>query len=175
MLLHLLRSKWRVIREEIATVDWPTASLGYDPPDVVTDRTVVKLLDTLDAALPVISVGYNSGLNNLEFRAHFNDNAGTATMQIFAARKDELEVKMVAEVAWVAGTQTTGAGTARYFAKTASTSSTAYWLKTITTTTEETGTGIATVSFDTCGYDRFWVGFDAVKGSDNVTVEYSGW
>lgn len=173
MIIHTLRSEWQTIRDAIATVDWPTASLGYDPPDVVTDRIVAKLLDTLDAEITPINTGFNSGLSVLEFRAHFNDNAGTATMQIFAARAGELTVKMIAEIAWTAGTQTTAASTARYFAKTGVV--TQYWNKTISTTTEETNTGIACVSFDTCGYNRFWVGFDAISASDNVTIEYSGY
>lgn len=173
MLVHTVRATWRAIRTAIATVDWPTTGgATYDPPDDVTERFVAYMVDTDEDALPYIDLSKNTALNHLEFRAHFNDNAGTATMQIFAAREGETTVKMIAEVAWTAGTQPTAVSSARYFAKTGVV--TQYWNKTISTTSEESGTGIATVSFDTFGYNRFWIGFDAISGSDNVTVEYSG-
>jgi hypothetical protein len=170
MLLHTIRSEWQTARSAIATVDWPTATSSYDPPDVVTDRTVAKMLDTLEAEILPIRTDFNLSLNALELRAHFNDNAGTATMQIFAARAKDKCVKLIAEVAWTAGTQTNENG--RYFATTAVV--TPHWNKTIATSDAESGTGIASVLFDTCGYDRFWVGFDTISASDNVTVEYSG-
>ena len=172
MLVHTVKAAWRAIRTAIATVDWPSATNTYDPPDDVTERFVAYMVDTLEADLPYINLSNDSAINHLELRAHFNDNAGTATMQIFAAREGETSVKMIAEVAWTAGTQQTAIASTRYFAKTATI--TQYWNKTISATAEETDTGIATVTFDTCGYNRFWVGFDAINTSDNVTIEYSG-
>ncbi len=173
MLVHTVRAAWRAIRTAIATVDWPTTGGNtYDPPDDVTERFVAYMVDTDETALPYINLSNDTAKNHLEFRAHFNDNAGTATMQIFAAREGEVTVKMIAEVAWTAGTQITAVSSSRYFAKTGTI--TQYWGKTISTTPEESGTGIAVVSFDTLGYNRFWVGFDTISGSDDVTIEYSG-
>ncbi len=173
MLVHTVRAAWRAIRTAIATIDWPTATNTYDPPGDVTERFVAYMLDTLEAEiLPINLSKAETALNNLELRAHFNNNAGTATMQIFAAREGETTVRLIAEVAWTAGTQKTAVSSSRYFAKTATI--TQYWGKTISVTPEESGTGIAVVSFDTLGYNRFWVGFDAISSSDNVTIEYSG-
>lgn len=173
MLIHTIRERWQTIRSEIATVDWPTTGGStYDPPDDVNERFVAYMVDTDEAALDPINVSFASGINSLELRAHFKNATDTATMQIFAAREGELEVKMIAEVAWVAGTQKTAASTARYFGATATV--TQYWGKTITESDRESGTGIATIHFDTMGYNRFWIGFDAISANDNVSIQYSG-
>jgi len=174
MLVQTIKNQWKAIRSAIATVDWPTGTNAYDPPDDVTHRRSAYMLDTLEAVISPIRTDQHSGINFLELRASFNDNAGTSTMQIFAARDGELSVKMIAEVAWVAGTQTTMDVTPRYFAKTATI--TQYWPTTFRqNSADESGTGIATVEFDIRGYNRFWIGFDAISASDNVTVEYSGY
>jgi hypothetical protein len=171
MLLHTIKSEWQTIRSAIATADWPTTTGSYNPAGTVTHRLVSRMLNVGSVALPVIDVSKNVSINALELRAHFNDNAGTATMCIFAARKGELTVKRVASIALTAGTQTNE--DTRYFATTAVVTS--YWGKDMDVSDVETGTGIATIMFDTCGYDRFWIGFSAIKASDNVTVEYSGY
>ncbi len=170
MLLHTLRSEWQTIRNAIATADWPTTANTYNPPATVTHRLVSRMVDVLEAVISPIRLDYNSGLNALELRASFNDNAGTATMCIFASRADDLTVKRVASIVLTAGTQTNANG--RYFAKTAVVTS--YWMEDIDVTTEESGTGIANITFDTCGYNRFWIGFSTIKAGDNVSVEYSG-
>lgn len=174
-ILRTIRAQWRAVRVAVATVDWPTTGGNtYDPPDDVTERFVDYMVDTAEVALSPIEMSINRvALNALELRAHFNDNAGSATMQIFAAREGEDTVKLIAEVVWTAGTQPTAISSPRYFAKTAVV--TPYWITTISSTSEESGTGIAVVTFDTCGYNRFWVGFDTISASDNVTVESSGY
>lgn len=173
-MVHTPKAAWTAIRTAVATVDWPTTGGNtYDPPDDVAERFVAYMVDTDEAALTPITFDESSELNNLELRAHFNDNAGTATMQIFAARVDELSVKMIMEVAWVAGTQTTAITSARYFAKTAVV--TKYWARDVYESDDESNTGIATIAFDMQGHERFWIGFDTIKASDNVTVEYAGY
>lgn len=173
MLIHTIRAGWQTIRSEIATVDWPTtAGNTYDPPDDDSERLVAYMVDTDEAVIPPIRPDWTLGFNYLELRAHFKNNNDTATMQIFAAREAELTVKMIAEVAWTAGTQHNAEGTARHFATTATI--TQYWNRTISKSPAESSTGIQTIEFDTRGYNRFWVGFDAISGSDNVSIEYSG-
>ena len=171
MLLHTVKSAWSAIRSAIATADWPTTDNSYNPVGTVTHRLVSRMLDVTEVAIPPINTQKNLGLNSLELRATFNDNAGTATMCIFAAREGELSVKRIASVALTAGTQTDANG--RYFATTAIVTS--YWNKAISVSPVESGTGIASILFDTQGYDRFWIGFSAIKASDNVTVEFSGY
>lgn len=175
MLIQTIKNQWQAIRTAVSAVDWPSTGGGtIDPPDDVTERTVANMVNTAEAALTPIRCDHNSGINFLELRAHFNDNAGTATMQIFAARDSELTVKMIAEVDWVAGTQPNADSTVRYFAKTATI--TQYWPTTIRkNSANESGTGIETIEFDHRGYNRFWIGFDAISGSDNITVEFSGY
>lgn len=173
MLLHTIRQPWKVYRSEIATKDFPSTTLTYDAPDDVADRLVARLLDTSDVAIPVINLQDMLGINILEIRTHYKNATDTCTMDIFAARQGELEVKFVAEIVWAAGTQETGAATTRYFGKTSTITS--YWPTAITKNAAESGTGIATIEFDTLGYERFWIGFDAISSSDNVTVEISGY
>lgn len=171
MLTHTAKNPWRVIRSAVATVDWPTgAGNTYDPPGDVTERLVIYMVDTLEDALTPINVREMMAWNKLVFRASFNDNAGTATMNIFAACERELSVKMIAEVTWTAGTQVTADG--RYFAKTGVVIP--YYIKGIVESDAESN-GIATIGLDTVIYDRVWVGFDAISGTDDVTIEVNGY
>lgn len=173
-LLRTIREPWKTYRTEIATKDFPSTSLTYDAPDDPADRLVARMVDTGDVALPVIDLsGARIALNRLEVRVHFENNNDTCTMDIFAARADEKEVKFVGEIDWVAGTQERAGSTTRYFG--ATTSVTSYWPTGILENPTESGTGIATLEFDTRGYDRFWIGFDAISSGDNVTVEISGY
>lgn len=171
MLLHTIKSGWQTIRNAIAAVDWPTTDNSYNPSGTVTQRTTTYMMDTTEAALSPINVGQNIAINGLELRATFNDNAGTATMKIFAAREGDTSVKLIASVALTAGTQTNASG--RYYATTAVVTS--YWNKAIGVSDPESGTGIACISFDTCGYSKFWVGFTAISTDDTVSVEFSGY
>ena len=174
MNIHTIRAQWQIHRNAIATKDTPsTGGNTYDAPDDAAERQVAYMVDTGEVAITPIHVGFNSGINHLELRAHFNDNAGTATGAVFAARAGEDTVRMVGEFAWTAGTAETADSTARFYAKT--TTVTQYWNKTISTSNDEATFGMSTVEFDTRGYERFWVLIDALSGSDNVTVEFSGY
>lgn len=173
-LIHTIRQEWQPHRSAIATVDSPSAAgASRDAPDDATERKVIYMVDTLEAVITPVHVGRASGINTLELRAHFNDNAGTATGAVFAARAGETTVRMIAELAWTAGTATTDDSTARYYAKT--TGVTPYWNKTISVSNDEATFGMSTVDFDTRGYERFWVLIDALSGSDDVSVEFSGY
>jgi hypothetical protein len=167
-----IRLPWITHRSAIATVDSPsTAGNTRDAPDDVTERKVIYMVDTDEVAITPLNVE-ELGISFLELRVHFNDNAGTATTSIFAARKGEKSVKMIAEIAWTAGTQTTADSTARYFAKTGTI--TQYWPKVIFGNGTDETNGIAVAVLDTMGYDRFWALIDALSADDNVTVEASG-
>jgi len=148
-----------------------TGALTYDAADVVTERLVVCMVDTDDAVVAPINVALNSGINHLEIRTHFKADADTATMNIFAARQDETSVAMIAEIGWTAGGQTNVAG--RYFGAAASIAQ--YWNKTISKTNVDPLDGIVTIEFDTRGYNRFWILYDAIGSGDDVTVEFSGY
>ena len=174
MLVHTIKHAWQVHRNEIATVDSPSAAgATRDAPDDPAERRVIYMVDTLEAVILPIRLDRDVSVNRLELRAHFLNNNDTATGAVFAARAGEDTVRMVAELAWTAGTAQTAAATTRYFAKT--TGVTQYWSTTISKSNDETTFGMSTVDFDTHGYDRFWVLIDALSGSDNVTVEWSGW
>lgn len=174
MLVHTIRQEWQVHRDAIATVDSPsTGGNTRDAPDDPAERKVIYMVDTDEAAITPIHVGFNSGINHLEIRAHFKNNDDTATGCIFAARKGEKTVRMIAEVAWVPGTAQTDDSTARYYAKTSTV--TQYWNKTISVSNDEATFGMSTIEFDTRGYERFWVLIDALSSGDNVSVEFSGY
>ncbi len=173
MLVHTVRNEWQIHRNAIATVDSPsTGGNTIDAPDDPTERKAIYMVDTDEAAIISIDVNKNAGMNFLELRAHFNDNAGTATGAVFAARYGEKTVRMIAELAWTAGTAQTDDSTARYYAKT--TTVTQYWNKTISKSNDEATFGMSTMEFDTRGYEKFWVLIDALSGSDDVSVEFSG-
>jgi len=173
MMIDTVRGQWQTHRSAIAAVDTPsTGGSTWDAPDDPQDRTVAKMVDTDETTITPINVG-DTGWNFLELRATFNDNAGTATGCVFAAREGEKTVRMIAELAWTAGTAETADSTPRFFAKT--TTVTQYWNKTISKSNDEATFGMSTVEFDTRGYERFWVLIDALSSDDNVTVEASGY
>lgn len=170
--VHTPNEPWTVHRNAIATVDSPSAGGNTrDAPDDAAERLVAYMVDTLEAVITPITLDDNSEINNLELRAHFSAAGSTATGCIFAARKDEDTVRMIAEVAWTKGTAETADSTARYFAKTSSV--TPHWSGTINKSNDETTWGMSTIDFDMHGYNRFWILIDALSGGD-VTVEYSG-
>lgn len=171
--IHTPHLPWTVHRNAIATVDTPSAAGNTrDAPDDPAERLVAYMVDTLEATITPIEFDDDTEINNLELRAHFSANSLTATGCVFAARKDEDTVRMIAELAWTAGTGETADGTARYFAKT--TGVTQYWPKTINKSNDEATFGMSTIDFDMHGYNRFWVLIDALSGG-NVTVEHSGY
>jgi hypothetical protein len=129
------------------------------------------MLDSAEAEIVPLNLQLYQNWNGVVLRAHFNDNAGTATMHLFGACIGETSVKYLGSVAWVAGTQTNAAG--RYFAKTATV--TKYSRMTYSVSSDESGTGISEVEFDGTIYDRLWVGFTAISAEDNVTVEVNGY
>lgn len=175
MLVQTIKNEWLTIRNQIATKDWPsTAGATIDPPDDVTERTVACMVDVLEAVIKPIRCDQHSGINILQLRTTFENVDDTATMCIFAARDKELTVTMIAEIDWAAGAQTTTDSTARFFGATSSI--TQHWPTTIRENSSEDALGgIATIEFDIRGYNRFWVGFDAISANDNVSVEYSGY
>lgn len=172
-IIHTPNLPWTAHRTAIATVDSPSgAGNTRDAPDDPAERLVAYMVDTLEAAITPILFDEESAINFLELRAHFSANNLTATGCVFTARKDELTVRMIAELAWAAGTAETADGAARYFAKT--TGVTQHWNKTISKSNDEATFGMSTVEWDRRGYNRYWVLIDALSGG-NVTVEYSGY
>jgi len=168
--LSTVRLGWQTARDAIAAAD---SGGTYDAAGTDSERLVSLMLNAADAVIDPINLRQSMGINTLELRAHFKNATDTATMILFGARADELEVKLISSTALVAGTQHTGHATARHFATTAVTTS--YWNKTISVSAAESGTGIATIELDTRGYEKIWVFFSVISASDNVTVEYSGY
>lgn len=158
--------QWIVVRNQVAAVD---SSGTYDPVSTpATDRLVSRIMNGSDELLGGVDV---STINAMELRSHFNLSNGTATINIFAARENEKEVKHVASISLVAGTQKNANG--RYFSKTSII--TAYWApERIGKSDDESGTGISLVWFDKLGYERIWIYVSALSGG-NITVEGSGY
>lgn len=158
--------QWLPVRTKVAAVD---SSGTYDPVSVpATDRLVSRMMDGSDALLPVVDI---STINAASLRSHFSASNGTATINLFAAREGEKEVKRVASIVLEAGTQRNADG--RYFAKTSTITS--YWApERIGSSDNESLTGISLVWFDKLGYKRFWVYVSALN-TGNLTVETSGY
>jgi hypothetical protein len=170
MLIHTLKSAWTILRDKIASADWPTTAHSYNPAGTVTHRLVSRLVDILEAEIVPLRLQDIMGFNGVVLRATFNDNGGTATAQLFGACCGELNVKYLGSIALVAGTQTNSDG--RYFAKTAVLTS--YGRLNAVSSPDETGTGISELEIATSIYDRIWVGFTAVSAGDNVSIEANG-
>lgn len=166
MILHTASVQWLTIRNQIAAVD---SGGSYDPvSNPGTDRLVNRMMDASDILLPVVDV---STINAMELQTHFDSAIRTATINIFAARENQKEVKHVASIALVAGSQKNADG--RYFATTSIITS--YWApERIGKSDVESGTGISLIWFDKLGYERVWIYVSVLSGG-NITIEGSGY
>jgi hypothetical protein len=108
-------------------------------------------------------------LNGLEVRVRFDANDHTGTFHIFGRREGDLAVKLIASVVATAGSQTDGT---TYYATTLSVTS--YWPKTITTSSEPTGSGMCALSFDTMGWGEFWL-CPTVISHGTMYFDYAGY
>jgi len=171
MLTHTIKENWFTVRNAIATIDWPTATNVYNPVATVTHRLVSRMLNTLEVAIDPVNIHLKLSLNKLVLRAHLSDAEATATMHIFGSCRGELTAKYLGQVVWTAGTQTNEND--RYFAKTAVVTSYAF-MGIAQNATDESGTGIAEVAFDTTIYDRIWIGFTTISAG-NITIEGNGY
>ena len=111
----------------------------------------------------------NPSFNALELRARLTGAAATSTFHIFGRRAGDTSVKLVASVLATAGSQKDANG--YYHATTLVVTS--YWPKTITISGAESGTGMATLYFDTMGWTDFWNVVTALSAG-TIYFDYAG-
>jgi len=160
------------VRSAVASAD---ADLG------VTERTYAYFTANLagKAFIPTpeesLKHDQKEGFDNqVEFMFSFNDNAGTATVIIYAMRYAEstanslyTAIEPVCTFTLEAGTMTTGEGTARYWADTAVL--TDYWGSTAVVNSTSGGNGQVKVSLDGRGRYAFIPLITVISAEDNVS------
>jgi hypothetical protein len=168
--LETVRSVWILLRSVVSTaLDWPTTAGSYNPATTATHRLTALMLDKVSVALPSIDCTKAPFFNALELRARLSGAAATSTFHIFGRRNDDASVKLIATVVATAGSQMDGTN---YHATTLSVTS--YWPKTITASSEPTGSGMCTLSFDTMGWSEFWIGVTALSAG-TIYFDYAGY
>lgn len=164
--VHTPNLPWTAHRTAIAAVD---SGGSNDAPGTVVDRTVAKMTDATDAAITAIILNDDTEINQLEIRPTFSANSITATIFIFVARKDDLDVRCIGSIALTAGG---GVGTAgRFF--TESMVITSYHNRAINKPAAAETDGQQTFDLDLMGYNRCWLLVD-VLSAGNIGLEYSG-
>lgn len=163
------RFGWNLLRSVAsAAVDWPTHTNAYNPATDVTHRLASRMLTHLEGELEKINCLLAPAWNALELRARFSDAGATGTFYLLGRRPGDASVKLVAKVDATAGSQTDGTN---YHATTLAVTS--YWPKTITVSSEPSGSGMCTLTFDTMGWSEFWIGTTAISAG-TVYFDYSG-
>ena len=168
--LNTARFQWNNLRSVPSTdVDWPTTTNSYNPATTATHRLITHMVDKAEVELPKIDCLKAMAMNALEIRARFSLALAEADFHIFGRRKDDGAVKLLATITAKAGSQVDETG--KYFATTLSVTS--YWPKTITVSSEPSGSGMCTLFFDTMGWSDFWIGTTAISAG-TVYFDYAG-
>jgi hypothetical protein len=184
--LSTLRNKWLYHRELRGGGDFPTdaAKNAYNPITTGADRQVDRMLDYNEAEVAPIDLRGQDGANALQLRFGFDDSSITATTaMVFACREGEDSVVPVCLLTWVANNESTQFlntedlkvnGFEDTFYSLTSYTVTSYWPKEILESPVESAgsLGIKTISFDTMGYDRFWV-FSTGNAGGGISCEWS--
>lgn len=164
-----IRWGWFQLRS-VATADFPTATHSYNPATTVTDRLASRMMKNDETPLEVIRCAAVAIFNALELRARLPGSGATCTFHIFGRRSDDPTVKLIASVLATAGSQTDADG--NYFATTLAVQN-SYWPKSITQSSEPSGSGMCTIFFDTMGWSDFWIGTTAISAG-TVYFDYAG-
>jgi hypothetical protein len=168
--LETTRTGWLALRSVTSTaLDWPTTANSYNPATTVTHRLASMMVDKTETALGSIDCASRPIFNALEIRARLTGAAATCTFHIFGRRSGDTSVKLIATVVATAGSQVDADG--YYHATTLTVTS--YWPKTITASSEPTGSGMCTISFDTMGWSDFWIGVTALSAG-TIYFDYAG-
>jgi len=166
--LTTARLAWKTLRS-VAVADFPTDTGSYNPATTGAHRLVTRMLDKVNVALASINLKTpDIALNALELRARLTGAAATSTFHIFGRRDDDASVKLIATVLATAGSQTDGTN---YHATTLVVTS--YWPKTITQSSEPSGSGMCTIFFDTMGWSDFWIGVTELSAG-TIYFDYAG-
>jgi hypothetical protein len=168
--LETVRSTWISLRSVVTAADWPTHTNAYNPATTATHRLATHMLAHLETDLEKIDCTKAPFFNALELRARLSGAAATCTFHIFGRRGGNGSVKLIATVVATAGSQVDAAG--NYFATTLS-KTVEYWPKTITVSSEPSGSGMCTLFFDTMGWSDFWIGVTALSAG-TIYFDYAG-